>query len=275
MTSRRAGYRNAALLTGLVALGWLWDLALGGGRAHAPGLAGRAGRGGRHRPAGRPGRAPSASLARTSSRRPERARTAGPATAAVVIEPGHAGGPAAAGRGRGRRRHAVRGGRLRPHPGPGQPRGAGRGRAAAGRPATTRPRRRGRTDWRGRSDWRGRPDRLRPGRGGRRPAAHRGTVGAAPRHAARRRHRAGRAPPAGGPPSRATAGSPCAPSPTCPGTARSTPRWASPSSPNPRPRCGHCAPHEVELGLDAMGRRCVLERDLDPLAPAGDPSRLA
>ncbi len=37
MSSRRAGYRNAALLTGLVALGWLWDLALGGGRAHALG----------------------------------------------------------------------------------------------------------------------------------------------------------------------------------------------------------------------------------------------
>jgi len=37
VTSRRSGRRNAALLPGLVVLGWLWDLALGGGRAHAPG----------------------------------------------------------------------------------------------------------------------------------------------------------------------------------------------------------------------------------------------
>jgi GNAT superfamily N-acetyltransferase len=40
MTSRRSGwsgYRPAALLAGLVVLGWLWDLALGGGRAHALG----------------------------------------------------------------------------------------------------------------------------------------------------------------------------------------------------------------------------------------------
>lgn len=36
MTRRRDRYRNAALLSGLVVLGWLWDLALGGGRAHAP-----------------------------------------------------------------------------------------------------------------------------------------------------------------------------------------------------------------------------------------------
>ncbi|HEV2887384.1 MAG TPA: GNAT family N-acetyltransferase [Jatrophihabitans sp.] len=31
----RLRYRSAALLTGLIVLGWIWDLALGGGRAHA------------------------------------------------------------------------------------------------------------------------------------------------------------------------------------------------------------------------------------------------
>lgn len=33
----RTRYRSAVLLTGLIVLGWLWDLALGGGRAHTPG----------------------------------------------------------------------------------------------------------------------------------------------------------------------------------------------------------------------------------------------
>ena len=32
---RHTRYRGAVLLTGLILLGWLWDLALGGGRAHA------------------------------------------------------------------------------------------------------------------------------------------------------------------------------------------------------------------------------------------------
>ena len=32
---RHTRYRGAVLLTGLIVLGWLWDLALGGGRAHA------------------------------------------------------------------------------------------------------------------------------------------------------------------------------------------------------------------------------------------------
>lgn len=36
MTAARR-YRGAVLLAGLVVLGWLWDLALGGGLAHAPG----------------------------------------------------------------------------------------------------------------------------------------------------------------------------------------------------------------------------------------------
>ena len=35
-TRRHTRYRGAVLLTGLIVLGWLWDLALGGGRAHAP-----------------------------------------------------------------------------------------------------------------------------------------------------------------------------------------------------------------------------------------------
>ncbi|HEX8095438.1 GNAT family N-acetyltransferase [Jatrophihabitans sp.] len=35
MARRLSKYRGAALLTGLIVLGWLWDLALGGGRAHA------------------------------------------------------------------------------------------------------------------------------------------------------------------------------------------------------------------------------------------------
>lgn len=37
---RRSRYRGAALLTGLIVLGWIWDFALGGGRAHAPGWLG-------------------------------------------------------------------------------------------------------------------------------------------------------------------------------------------------------------------------------------------
>ena len=36
----RSRYRGAAVLTGLIVLGWLWDLALGGGRAHALGWLG-------------------------------------------------------------------------------------------------------------------------------------------------------------------------------------------------------------------------------------------
>jgi GNAT superfamily N-acetyltransferase len=36
MRYRGSRYRNAALLPGLIVLGWIWDLALGGGRAHAP-----------------------------------------------------------------------------------------------------------------------------------------------------------------------------------------------------------------------------------------------
>ena len=35
MARRLSKYRGAALLTSLIVLGWLWDLALGGGRAHA------------------------------------------------------------------------------------------------------------------------------------------------------------------------------------------------------------------------------------------------
>jgi GNAT superfamily N-acetyltransferase len=35
MARRHSKYRSAALLTGLIVLGWIWDLALGGGRAHA------------------------------------------------------------------------------------------------------------------------------------------------------------------------------------------------------------------------------------------------
>ena len=35
MARRRSRYRNAALLPGLIVLGWIWDFALGGGRAHA------------------------------------------------------------------------------------------------------------------------------------------------------------------------------------------------------------------------------------------------
>jgi ribosomal protein S18 acetylase RimI-like enzyme len=35
MARQYSKYRNAALLSGLIVLGWLWDLALGGGRAHA------------------------------------------------------------------------------------------------------------------------------------------------------------------------------------------------------------------------------------------------
>ncbi|MDQ1721351.1 MAG: hypothetical protein QOI26_1085 [Pseudonocardiales bacterium] len=36
MAGRRSRYRSAGLLTGLVGLGWIWDFALGGGRAHSP-----------------------------------------------------------------------------------------------------------------------------------------------------------------------------------------------------------------------------------------------
>ena len=36
MASRRSRYRSAGLLIGLIVLGWIWDFALGGGRAHAP-----------------------------------------------------------------------------------------------------------------------------------------------------------------------------------------------------------------------------------------------
>lgn len=36
MAGRRSRYRSAGLLTGLIVLGWIWDFALGGGRAHAP-----------------------------------------------------------------------------------------------------------------------------------------------------------------------------------------------------------------------------------------------
>ena len=39
-TGRRSRYRGVVLLTGLIVLGWLWDLALGGGRAHALGWLG-------------------------------------------------------------------------------------------------------------------------------------------------------------------------------------------------------------------------------------------
>jgi len=39
-TGRHSRYRRAALLTGLILLGWLWDLVLGGGRAHAAGWLG-------------------------------------------------------------------------------------------------------------------------------------------------------------------------------------------------------------------------------------------
>ncbi|MDQ1738681.1 MAG: hypothetical protein QOE53_333 [Pseudonocardiales bacterium] len=39
-TGRHSRYRNAALLIGLIVLGWLWDLVLGGGRAHALGWLG-------------------------------------------------------------------------------------------------------------------------------------------------------------------------------------------------------------------------------------------
>jgi GNAT superfamily N-acetyltransferase len=35
MVGRRSKYRSAVLLTGLIVLGWVWDLVLGGGRAHA------------------------------------------------------------------------------------------------------------------------------------------------------------------------------------------------------------------------------------------------
>lgn len=35
MARRLGRYRTAALLTGLIVLGWIWDLALGGGRTHA------------------------------------------------------------------------------------------------------------------------------------------------------------------------------------------------------------------------------------------------
>jgi GNAT superfamily N-acetyltransferase len=35
MVRRHSKYRSAALLTGLIVLGWIWDLALGGGLAHA------------------------------------------------------------------------------------------------------------------------------------------------------------------------------------------------------------------------------------------------
>lgn len=36
MAGQRSRYRSAGLLTGLIVLGWIWDFALGGGRAHAP-----------------------------------------------------------------------------------------------------------------------------------------------------------------------------------------------------------------------------------------------
>lgn len=36
MAGRRSRYRSAGLLTGLIVLGWIRDFALGGGRAHAP-----------------------------------------------------------------------------------------------------------------------------------------------------------------------------------------------------------------------------------------------
>ncbi|MEO7261691.1 MAG: GNAT family N-acetyltransferase [Jatrophihabitantaceae bacterium] len=35
MAGHRSRYRSAGLLTGLIVLGWLWDVALGGGRAHS------------------------------------------------------------------------------------------------------------------------------------------------------------------------------------------------------------------------------------------------
>jgi GNAT superfamily N-acetyltransferase len=35
MLKRYSRYRSAALLSGLIVLGWIWDLALGGGRTHA------------------------------------------------------------------------------------------------------------------------------------------------------------------------------------------------------------------------------------------------
>jgi GNAT superfamily N-acetyltransferase len=35
MARRHSRYRGAALLTGLIVVGWIWDLGLGGGRAHA------------------------------------------------------------------------------------------------------------------------------------------------------------------------------------------------------------------------------------------------
>ncbi len=36
MAGRRSRYRSAGLLTGLIVLGWIWDFALGGGWVHAP-----------------------------------------------------------------------------------------------------------------------------------------------------------------------------------------------------------------------------------------------
>ncbi|HEY0168420.1 MAG TPA: GNAT family N-acetyltransferase [Jatrophihabitans sp.] len=36
MTGRRSRYRSAGLLTGLIILGWIWDFVLGGGRTHSP-----------------------------------------------------------------------------------------------------------------------------------------------------------------------------------------------------------------------------------------------
>lgn len=40
MAKRRSRYRSAGLLTGLIVLGWIWDFALGGGWAHTPGWLG-------------------------------------------------------------------------------------------------------------------------------------------------------------------------------------------------------------------------------------------